>query len=285
MNRIILLLMIGILTFTLALSCEKASEELVIQNLPYGKDTTMQVMDVYLTANRTKQTPLIVLVHGGGWMAGDKKDADFMAEACFRNGINVVNINYRLATENIHYKEIMSDIDDAISFLFDNADEWNIRKDKYVFWGGSAGAHLSMLYAYNYDSRKIISSVITLGGPTKLDDLSADQGVKQSDLEGLLPLITGASWNDDPTLLSQEYKNASPYYGKRFVPTFLVHGEKDDIVPVSQSKVMKSKLMEHNVADTLVILPNGGHGGENTPLEFSEETNKLIYNWIIKYSN
>ena len=279
------------LALTAVLSCNTAAkpepsqgeaQQIVLEDVAYGSHP-LQKMDVALVAGRTGQTPLIVLVHGGGWMAGDKKDADFMRNACFANGINVVNINYRMGND-IHYKEMMADVDSVVSYLLAHADEWNIRKSKLIFWGGSAGAHLSLLYAYNYDSRDVVSLVITLGAPVKFDALDSLSGAKQSDIEGLLPIVTGKPWNPNPDLLDAAYKEASPYYGKNLKPTFLVHGDKDDIVPKQQSVLMSNKLKENNVADTLVILPNGGHGGENTPREVSERLNQAMYNWVIKYS-
>lgn len=81
-------------------------------------------------------------------------------------------------------------------------------------WGGSAGAHLSLLYAYNYDKEDVISLVITLGAPTRLDALDALSGAKQSDIEGLLPIVTGKPWNSDTSQLDVDYQLASPYYGK-----------------------------------------------------------------------
>lgn len=257
--------------------------ELILTDYAYGKDS-MQVMDISLAKDRSLHTPLIILVHGGGWMAGDKKDADFMRDICFSNGINVVNINYRLGSNKVHYKEMMKDIDSAIALLQKKADEWNIRKSKYIFWGGSAGAHLSLLYAYGYDKRNVISLVMTLGAPVKFDSSADMEGGKKSDLEGLLPIITGKPWVDNPQLVDKAYKKASPYYAKNLKPTFLVHGEKDDIVPKKQSEMLSQLLKQSNVADTLVILPNGGHGGENTPREVSNRVNRAMYQWILRYS-
>ena len=81
---------------------------------------------------------------------------------------------------------MMEDMTDAVRYVLAHAEEWNIKKTNYVMWGGSAGAHLSLLYAYNYDKEDVISLVITLGAPTRLDALDALSGAKQSDIEGLL---------------------------------------------------------------------------------------------------
>lgn len=248
----------------------------------YGPDQ-MQGMDVYLLPNRDKNTPLVILVHGGGWMAGDKKDADFMKNFMLYKGFNVININYRLGNQtNIHFKEIISDMDRAIKYIVAHAKEWNIRKSKYIFWGGSAGGHLSLLYAYRYDTKNRISAVISLGGPTRLDDDGMIAGAKKEDLEGLLPIITGSKWN--PGALSPDYRNASPYYSKKFVPSMLVHGEKDTIVPNSQAKVMADELAQKGIDHQLIVLPNAGHGGEGAPEENAIDLQKRMVDWVIKYS-
>jgi len=64
----------------------------------------------------------------------------------------------------------------------------------------------------------------------------------------------------------------------------LIHGEADNIVPVEQSRMMHQKLKNENVADTLIIIPGGGHGGEGASQEFSNRLNIAMLEWIIKYS-
>lgn len=282
MKRISIGLGCTLLTIFCCCTVAKQNKPAEWLDIHYGKDS-LQTMDVYLAENRTLETPLVILVHGGGWMAGDKKDADFMKDACYANGMNVVNINYRMG-QGICYKQMMEDMASAIRYVLVNADEWKMRKSKYVLWGGSAGAHLSLLYAYNYDQEDVVSLVMTLGAPTRLDALDTLSGAKQSDIEGLLPIVTGKPWNNDPSKLAEEYKLASPYYGKRLKPSFLVHGEKDAIVPKQQSEMLSELLKQDHVSDTLIILPNGGHGGENTPAEISAKVNQTMYEWIMRYS-
>lgn len=252
-------------------------------NLAYGEHP-QQVMDIYLLENRTVETPLVVLIHGGAWVAGDKADAGFMKDACYGNGMNVVNINYRLADSTINYTHIMEDISSAMAMILNHAAEYNIRTSKIVFWGGSAGGHLALLYAYNYDIQNAVSLVMTLGAPTKLDDKLSLIGPNPAEMIGLLATITGKPydlfWPLDPA-----YADASPYYGKNFKPTLLIHGEKDPIVPVRQANLMRDRLVQANVDNVLFILPNGGHTGENTTPEASEQANLLMYQAVLHYSN
>lgn len=267
--------------FLLAALSAFAQDALTLQDEAYGTDS-LQKMDVYLLPDRTLTTPVVILVHGGGWMAGDKEACNFMKDFLTTQGINIININYRLATTGkISYREIMADMDLAIDHVLKKADQWQIRKNKYVFWGGSAGGHLAMLYAYKYDKKNVISAVTTLGGPTKLDDIETLSKGKKEDIEGLLPLITGDKWQ--PENLARSYQDASPFYATAFRPTLLMHGEKDNIVPVGQAQIMYTHLKENEVPTELIVLENGGHGGEGTSAETSKKMAVTILNWVQKY--
>ena len=125
-------------------ACSPRNGQLVVYDVAYGTDS-LQRMDLHFVEGRDAATPLVMLIHGGGWMAGDKHDADFMREALFARGINVVNVNYRLGGETVHYPEMMADIDAAIGYLLSHAREWGVRSSGIVLWGGSAGAHLALL--------------------------------------------------------------------------------------------------------------------------------------------
>lgn len=254
------------------------SEALTLIDEPYGADG-FQKMDVYLIANRSEQTPLVILIHGGGWGAGDKKDANFMKDFLSAHNINVININYRLANETaIHCDSIIKDINAAMLHINGNSEKWKIRKDRYVFWGGSAGAHLALLYAYQYDTKNLVSSVITLGAPTKLNEPS----IFRNGAEGRLYLLTGQMWKNDT--LDQAFTRVSPYYANLFKPSLLVHGEADSIVPFAQSVVLGNKLTKSGIPNQVFPLPNGGHGGEGTSPEVLGKLNETMLEWIQKYS-
>lgn len=253
-----------------------------LEDVAYGNDP-LQKMDVSLVAGRNAATQLVVVVHGGGWMAGDKTDADFMKKGLNSAGINVVNINYRLANNtHIHYREIMQDMDAALRYVTQHARKWKIRSKRFVFWGGSAGGHLALLYAYGYDTRNVISAVISLGGPTKLNDVVSMAAAKKQDVEGLLPLITGEAYDRDST--NAAYIAASPFYGKTLKPALLVHGVKDDIVPISQSVLLSKLLSDRGIDHIFFPLPEGDHGGNGAPAAIREELNTTMLEWIRKYS-
>ncbi|MGJ1410537.1 alpha/beta hydrolase fold domain-containing protein [Sphingobacterium thalpophilum] len=258
------------------------SPQRIILDYAYGQDS-LQKMDVYLVENRTVHTPLLILVHGGGWMAGDKSDFNSFKDMIFPMGVNVININYRLAdNEHIHYKEIMHDIGSAISALKSNTKAWNIRPKDWIMWGNSAGGHLSLLYGYQYDVDKQLSAVVSFAGPVKLDNDPTMAKAKPEDVRGLLPLIAGAPFSEAGS--HQAYKDASPYYSAQFIPTLLIHGTKDDIVPIEQSDLLHKLLIEKNVPTDFIVLTDGDHGGHGATESSLESFRTKVKAWITNYS-
>nr|WP_239986578.1 alpha/beta hydrolase [Arenibacter sp. TNZ] len=120
-----------------------------IINLEYGSESH-QKYDIYLPQNRTMDTKVLILIHGGGWNAGDKSEMDPFKD--FIRGqlpeIAVLNMNYRLAdANNAPYPMQVNDIDLVVNELQDRAKEFQISTE-IGFIGASAGAHLSLLWSY-----------------------------------------------------------------------------------------------------------------------------------------
>lgn len=246
----------------------------------YG-DAELQNMDVYLLKDRTPETPLIVVVHGGSWINGDKSDLDFLLSTFTASNLaNVVNLNYRLANgKEITYKEMIADLEKALKTISGKSSEWNIRSSNMVLFGVSAGGHLSLLYGYT-STDDLISSIISFGGPTKFDDIESFNPEQHSNL---LAALTGVVWNSKEEVPAAYYE-CSPYHAEHYKPTFLIHGEKDEIVPVNQAKLMQAHLAENGVDNELFILTGASHIGENaSDTEMSTLYIKMGL-WLMKYS-
>ena len=80
---------------------QKSLEFQKLTNVSYGVDSD-QIYDIYLPENRTSNTKIMILVHGGGWSSGDKSSMNYLVDL-YRNDfpdLALVNINYRLSDEN-----------------------------------------------------------------------------------------------------------------------------------------------------------------------------------------
>lgn len=224
-------------------------------NVSYGLDSD-QKFDIYLPANRTLQTEVMILVHGGGWSAGDKNDMngfrDFIRSE-FPN-MGVVNINYRLADENNQpYPMQLHDISSVINHLKTNQDYYVI-DDEFAFIGASAGAHLSLLWSYAFDTDSNIDMVCSIVGPTNFTD-PAYLNNTSLDLQAMLDLYGVEATTD-------YLEEVSPFHRvtASAPPTILFYGDQDPLVPTTQGTAMRDKLEDLSVTHEFTLYPNAGHG-------------------------
>lgn len=260
-NLVFLLLLMNILT-----SCKQApktfSEE---KNLPaqthlnvaYGNDS-LQKMDIYLPANREVQsTKSLILIHGGGWNSGSK--ADFMTYIdSFKTRLPeyaIFNINYRLVNGSHVFPVPENDVKQAVDFIATNAETYHVNKDNFSLLGFSAGAHLALLQAYKYASPKV-KVVVDYFGPTDLVSMYHKPWHPLVPLA--LQMITGASPESNKAIFEQS--SPAHFVSPKSPPTLILHGEKDIVVNVSQSKLLAEKLQAAGVKHELHIYSKEGHG-------------------------
>lgn len=238
---------------------DTAMVELNMKNVSYGNDTA-QKLDAYLPANRgTANTKVILFVHGGSWVGGDKSEFND-AIAAIRTklpGYSIFNTNYRLASNQNRFPSQIKDIESAINFIETNAAEYKVNANKICLVGASAGAHLALLHAYKNNSDGRIKAVVDLFGPADLTDLYNNHPIPEQARYVLLNLF-GKTPSSGATL----YQHASPinYVSTHSVPTCIFHGSNDIVVPVSQSNALKAKLLANNVKVEMTTYALEGHG-------------------------
>ena len=116
-------------------------------NIPYNGDTlNKHLLDIYLPANATGKLPLVILIHGGGWLSNDKyADIGYMKKTVAEivsSGFALASIDYRFSTQAVFPAQIQ-DCNRAVSFLYDNADKYGFDKNRFAVMGFSAGGHLA----------------------------------------------------------------------------------------------------------------------------------------------
>ncbi len=118
-------------------------------NIPYNTDTLEKhLLDIYLPPNANGNVPLVVFIHGGGWLVNDKyADIGYMKNtlaAIINSGFAIASIDYRFATQAIFPSQIQ-DCNRAVSYLYDNVEKYGLDKKRFALMGFSAGGHLASL--------------------------------------------------------------------------------------------------------------------------------------------
>ena len=266
MNLTALSLLIGMFFSAAFTSCQKGEKELEtltqldMKNVAYGSDSA-QNMDIYLPARRdTSNTKIILFIHGGSWSGGDKNEFND-AIAAIRTRLPqfaIFNMNYRLSYKGLNRFPIqIEDLQSAINFITNRANEYNVNANKFCLVGASAGAHLALLEAYknNIDGR--IKAVVDMFGPVDLTALYNDHPIPEQARPVLVNFL-GATPSTNPDL----YVQASPvnFVSTQTVPTKIFHGSDDIVVPLAQSDALKAKLQQNKVKVDLTVYSAEGHG-------------------------
>ncbi len=202
-------------------------------------------LDIYRPKNVVKPAPLLVFIHGGSWSHGKRSDYLVYLLAFARKGYMTATVSYRLLKDG-PYPACIEDITDAVQWFFRNGEKYGYDPDRIALIGGSAGAHLALLAAYEWKKSGIsadtanvrlaphrIKAVVDIYGPI---DLTTEYAKNQR----LVVNLIGHPYSETPQL----YKEASPiqYLDKNDPPTMILHGTSDNLVPYSQSDLLKAKL-------------------------------------------
>lgn len=251
-----------------------------LKNVKYGNAPDDQNrFDAYLPKDLKPNAKVIVYIHGGGWTRGDKSEfpRQLVEELVGKRGYIVVAMNYRLVKDgNNRFPAQIEDVKKLLKLLSENASRYGIDGNAFALMGGSAGAHLAMLYAYGYDEKKQVKTVIDLWGPTDFTDKSVRP--VGSDADNIVINFLGEK--DEQAQIA---KDASPLYHlneETGVPTLLFHGAKDELVKVSQAERLYKRLQDLNIPAQMEIYPDEKHGvGPAAAVDVFSR----IFTWLEKY--
>lgn len=256
-----------------------STKEQKLLNVAYGVSDT-NVMDVYLPQGRNINTPVVILVHGGYWNAGDKSSMGTLQDDLLASGVASVNVNYRLTdTNRIHYDTLLQDLKMAIDFCSKKCLEWNIKSQKYIILGVNSGGHLALLYSYKSQDPRI-SAIVALSAPSDLTDGTFLGNMQTAGKIISVETLTGDKYI--PGSLATSFWNASPFFFLKKVPALLIHGTNDALVPYSQSQNLYNNLNAQGFYCRLYPISGGG---QNLNVDKSTPAFGEMKSWIFQYGN
>jgi acetyl esterase/lipase len=240
-------------------------------------------LDLYLPEKTKGLVPVIVWVHGGGWRAGSKENCPAIPFAA--RGYAVASINYRLS-QHATFPAQIEDCKAAIRWLRANAVKYRLDPKRFGVWGSSAGGHLVALLGTsggvkelegsggNLDRSSRVQAVVDWYGPTDFTRM----GGKHDSSNSPESLLLGGPVQENKDKAAKA--NPITYVSKDAPPFLIQHGDKDGVVPLSQSELLADALKKAGVDVTLHVLPGAGHSG---PAFFSPKNRRAVEEFFDKY--
>lgn len=233
------------------------------KEIPYGKGKYNN-LDLIVPDDSTGKLPLMIYVHGGGWISGVKSMRRTYCYEYAKKGVVVANIDYnRSPIKQFPYP--VQDVLDAIDFLFDNAENFNIDTSKIIFGGESAGVYFGMILNFIASHNealnvmglkfrhaaefKIAANVFNCGA----FDMRSLATSEFPNMDIMVESLTDISVKDIREGLAEDRINViypEKFLDGDFAPTFIICAEHDALM--TDSFALKTKLDKLGVENELL---------------------------------
>lgn len=254
-----------------------------------GDDGKVREMDVFVDSNYNYNNytlslrPAILYFHGGSWISGSRakihqRYREPMLRRLVEKGFVVFSVDYRLVgLGRGHLNGAVSDCKAALSYVVDNAATLGVDTSRIGLWGSSAGAHLAMMtiFADTATARRV-RFLIDDFGPVDIHKMFLEVP------EWGRALISDIVFDIDGKSLAQFDSLTTVYSPINYntnIPVLIFHGEDDDVVDISQSRMLHGKLLTNS---KFVSFAGNGHGLKNLDEEqlkvYMETFEEFIWN-------
>jgi len=250
------------------------------EDLAYANLSSMQKLDLYIPTTSPGPFPVVVMVHGGGFMFGDKADGGGLTgvDKLLAADYAVASINYRLSGEATYPAQIF-DAKAAVRFLRASAAQYQLDPNRIGAWGASAGGNLVSLLGTtcgvtelegaelgNADQSSCVQAVVDWFGPIdflKMQDQLVAAGCSASTNDANSPesRLVGAPIQTVPEEVA--LTNPMNFITPDDAPFFIENGTADCNIPPVQNKNFADALSAVIGEDKVsyVSLDGAGHGG------------------------
>ncbi len=263
----------------------------LMENVAYGNHKR-HIFDLYIPKTPKTESGLILFIHGGGWTSCDKtahtKDCRYWSE----KGYICATMNYRYVDSELTVFDELDDVTLAMKKIKSICAERGYNLNKALLSGGSAGAHLSLMYAYTRAECAPVRPVAVFCHcpPThchKADFLLGINGEFEDWKYGVLSCCCGATVNKEnlqnaDVQLSLKKMSPVTYITPNVVPTGVCHGVKDELVPYEHTLLFLKALEQNGIPHDLLTYPKSGHAMDKDP-ELDTQTKNLMEKYLEKY--
>lgn len=245
-------------------------------DIEYGEAAGQKLLlDAHVPAGDGK-FPIVLIVHGGGWMAGDKATDIVPVFAPVATNFTWFTINYRLAPTN-RWPACFEDVQTAIRWVKAHAAEFKGDPNRIALLGYSAGGQLVTLAGTHATADTKIQAVAAFAPPT---DLVADNERRGGLSVSMRNLFGYESSNLTDSVRAVLKENSPLTYVQPGLPPFLlINGSADKTVPAGQTEKFFKALQAANVDATLIVIPEGQHRISDWK-KFSPDWQAQLARWL-----
>lgn len=231
----------------------------MLKDVSYNSKYANGDMDIFSPKASTSKLPLLVYIHGGYYVGGDKKGGEPYCRVIAKEGYIVANINYVLAPDEFYPAQVIQ-CNEAIKFLLENHEKYNIDINNIFIGGDSAGSHLSGVMGAFYTNEKL------------REKIDIEPSIEANQLKGVVllcgfydmltvrqirfPLLNDAMWMLTGVKKYEKYERVSELntiqnITENYPATYLLCGDNDPLY--KQNLQMKEKLAEYNISTTAYL--------------------------------
>ena len=242
-------------------------------DISYG-EKDINTMKIFMPDDASDNCGAVLFIHGGSWSGGSLEEEGIRCRIVANGGYIAATMNYTLRgdenADDYTVDIVLDEIDRAIKRLCTFAEERGITLERIGISGYSAGAHLALLYSYSRGDEcpLEIAFVSSMAGPADISpEVWGDRSA--SVVAGWLSgeeITEEMLWGCEADRLFEEVSPIS-YVGENTPPTMLIHGERDNVVPIANAENLAEKLKENGIDYDFMRLPSSDHSLLQNPIK------------------
>lgn len=262
------------------------------KNVVYASGSAAQVCDIHIPADG-ENWPIVVLVHGGGFMFGDQRMGVIqpVIDKALDNGYAVVSVDYRKATEAV-FPAALADVKAAVRFVKASAADYGWNPGKIVIWGESAGAYLSMMTALTPGVAELdgdvteyagissdVAALVSFYAPVEFYTLYDEAGKPESAASSFESKFLGQDIMADKDATYKTYWETYADAIPAGLHAWIQAGDADQKVPYTQSVNLAERLENYIPAENIQhsIIAGADHEDD---LFYTDENLDAIFAWL-----
>jgi len=282
----------GLLAITrVFLSVKGAIAAPVCQTVTYTPPTAKQAFLGDLCVPNNHKRAIILIVHGGGGIAGSKEWIRAWANEYHRAGYATFNINYRLFNKNetkAVFPQPVQNVKAAVQYLRKNANQIKIDPDRIILHGNSAGATLTAQVLVSANDSYYQGSELWANISDQPNGMIAFYGY-YTGLTRYTDVYFGGTTNSSEPQVQERRRKANAILNANSAnaPSILFHGTKDRIVPYELMTKFAEALKQANKDVETITIDGGDHGFDRSVLRvnYLSREGKASANKILAWLN